>query len=162
MRLPLAADLCPTGKFTQDVSERFQRAGDINALRTDLGTLSAADAGRGTFIIRKCVDRHRDVNGGADLVIVVEGQQQRDVQSGGTAVAAVTAGGAGNGSLHGLGNLEVIGNIHPLIKRGEQPAEVSASSVSDLPNNLCFWYGRFARWIYAFFQNGNIRLTDFA
>lgn len=73
MRLPLAADLCPTGKFTQDVSERFQRAGDINALRTDLGTLSAANAGGRAFIIRKCIDSHRDVNGRANLMIIVEG-----------------------------------------------------------------------------------------
>ena len=108
---PLAADLCPAGELAQLFGKVFQRTGNIDVLGTHLRTLSAADAGGRFFIIGHEFNPHGNIDRRREPEFVIGADETGDIQSRRAAVAAVTAGGAGNGILHALRNIQQQGSF---------------------------------------------------
>ena len=68
--------------------------------------LAAADAGSGALFVRKGINAHGGRHAGSELVVVVAGEEIRNVQFHRTSVAAVAAASAGDTFLEALRDVE--------------------------------------------------------
>ena len=84
--------------------------------------LTAADAGGGALFVRKGINAHGGRHAGGELVVVVAGEEIRNVQFHRTSVAAVAAGSAGDAFLEALRDVEKSAALRigqrPLIAEG--------------------------------------------
>ena len=102
----LAADLRPAGDLLQLLVQIPQNGGNVDVLGTGPGALAAAHAGGGALVLGQSLHPHTHVGAGRELHLVIHLQQHGNIQSHGTAVAAVTAAGAGHRAVHALGDVQ--------------------------------------------------------
>ena len=76
-----------------------------------MGALTAADAGGRQLVFVQTVQAHAGNGSRVDLIVIVYGQKIGNVQTHRTAVAAVSAGGAGDTGLHAFGNVQQGGSF---------------------------------------------------